>query len=302
MKTIAIGPEKDIPSWNWVGFDLSRELSKYYNVKVFRKYQEISDPELCIFIKEPCPSNLLWNLKRQKTKLIYFPIDYYQNYQSINESKYFLSQYDAIFAHSKRLLKLLKPINPKSFYIEHNNKFALKDIAEYKENGYVIWVGGYEHLIHLINYLQNNSLDLNIKALTNYNNPNSLRAAENAGLTSIPDNIELYEWSESLQYIMMQNAKAAIDIKGNNFSQYTKPPTKAQKYISSGIPFACNHDASAIEYFAAMNFQITEPKDTMRWFSREYYDETIMITKRLKHTLDLETIGNYLHEKISRII
>ena len=302
MKKIAIGPEKDIPSWNWVGFDLSRELSKYYDVKVFRKYQEIEDPELCIFIKEPCPSNLFWNLKNQKTKLIYLPIDYFLSYQSIYEQKYFLSQYNTIFAHSKRLLKLLKPINPQSFYIEHNNKFALKDIAEYKENGYVIWVGGYEHLIHLVNYIQTNSLDLKIKALTNYNNLNSQRAAVHAGLTHVPDNIELYEWSESLQYIMMQNAKAAIDIKGNSFSQYTKPPTKAQKYISSGIPFACNKDAYAVEYFETMNFHIKEPIDIAEWFSKEYYDQTVAVAKNLKYVLDLKTIGDYLHEKISGII
>jgi hypothetical protein len=42
MIRLAIGPEKDTPSWNWVGFDTQRELSNYYNVLTFTSYEKMS--------------------------------------------------------------------------------------------------------------------------------------------------------------------------------------------------------------------------------------------------------------------
>ena len=59
-------------------------------------------------------------------------------------------------------------------------------------------------------------------------------------------------WSERRQEEMMRECKAALDAKATNrFNQYYKPPTKAQQFVASGIPFAVNFESYSAEYSRA---------------------------------------------------
>ena len=104
--------------------------------------------------------------------------------------------------------------------------------------------------------------------------------------------IKSYVWSENKQSELMQLCKAAIDIKSIiHFSQNHKPPTKAQKYISSGIPFAVNKESYSYEYFHKRGLEIPEPTDTDRLFSMDYWQEIQSFSKILKKNINISTVA-----------
>ena len=81
-------------------------------------------------------------------------------------------------------------------------------------------------------------------------------------------------WSEEEQIQLLGEAKAGLDIKGNDFHQMTKPPTKIQQFVASGVPSAVNRDSYSWEWFHGRGFDLADPDDEERWFSRRYWEET----------------------------
>ena len=101
----------------------------------------------------------------------------------------------------------------------------------------------------------------------------------------------------------MASAKAAIDIKGtDSFFQYTKPPTKAQKFVMSGLPLALNHASSPYEYLRNRSLQPATPDDAERWFSEKYWRETSDLGRRLREELSLEAVAGRLRGYIDRLL
>jgi hypothetical protein len=102
---------------------------------------------------------------------------------------------------------------------------------------------------------------------------------------------------------MMEECKAAIDIKyTNDFNQNTKPPTKAQKFVSSGIPFSINKNSYSFEYFQKRNFSLAEPVNQERWFSEEYHSETIKFASMLRQETSIEVVGRKFKEIIDAVV
>ncbi|MGH9552589.1 MAG: hypothetical protein ACRD3W_24630, partial [Terriglobales bacterium] len=80
-------------------------------------------------------------------------------------------------------------------------------------------------------------------------------------------------------------------IKGSDFRQSMKPPEKLQICIASGIPSACNPSSELFAYFRRNGFEIVDPNDMERWFSREYHSETCRFAEILRQKMSLELIG-----------
>jgi hypothetical protein len=51
MKTLAIGPRTNAPSWAWVGQAISGELSSDFNVVLFDSFDQVGNAELVLIIK-----------------------------------------------------------------------------------------------------------------------------------------------------------------------------------------------------------------------------------------------------------
>ena len=97
----------------------------------------------------------------------------------------------------------------------------------------------------------------------------------------------------------MRECKAAIDLKQLNiFNQYYKPPTKAQKYVTSGIPFAINPGSYSEEYFRARGFQVASPVEPERWLSRSYWEQTRKFGLELRASTSLEAVGKRYRDLI----
>lgn len=313
MITVAIGPQTKSPSWDWVGFDTSRELSKYFNVVNFEYAKYPVQADVIIIIKKPPTLTYIETAKRMGTKTIYCPIDFYQNYSHLMKDGPILKKMDLILTHCSRLDTLFLRHNNNIKFIDHNNKYMLPEIAPYKQEGFVLWVGGCQYSAYLIDWLLRNSVKNEFKICTDLSNGRASHAAIELGkklgikirITDKTINgIEAYDWNERIQYELMKEAKAAIDIKGDgNFNQHCKPPTKAQKFIASGIPFAINQSSYATAYFKKRGFEICTPDNTMRWFSEEYYQKTIKIADKLRKETSLESIGlkfkSYIEELLN---
>ena len=274
-KTIAIGPETHRPTWTWVGFDLARELSKYYNIRVFNR-EGVPPSDAAILVKEPLAPNLLdlFGLK----KVIYFPCDYYLSKQDMEQDE-FLKRCSAVISHSKHLLDNVKEFNPRVFHVNHNGKYILPKINEYKEDGFILWVGFSLYIPYLRQWLRKHPLDKKLVILTDFRNRER-----------ISGKVEQRTWTPRLQFELMSLAKAAIDIKGDDFNQLNKPTHKLEAFIASGIPSACNSSPIS-DYLKKKGLNIPEPHDTKRWFSREYYEETVEFGKKLREEVSLTNVG-----------
>lgn len=316
MTVVAIGPERDVPSWNWVGFDTARELSKYYTTATF-KGSDVPPCDVMIVVKQPLPLAAVRAHRERGTRVIYLPIDYYTDVCQIRADTELLREYDLVLSHSERLIPHLEPHNPRTRLVEHNNKYALPQVAGYKEAGYVLWVGGCQYIPFLIAWLKRHPLDREVRLLADIETKRARHAAKMlAHELGVPfymtdtqvNEYEVFNWDERTQFEMMSECKAAIDIKGQNagsvldFNQCTKPPTKAQKYVASGIPFAINADSSPAEYFGGRGFRLATPTDVRRWFSREYWEETGRNAEWLRRDTSIEAVGRKFKQYIDSIL
>jgi hypothetical protein len=279
---------------------MSTELEKYFDVTRFDSFETIPICEALLIVKHRPSLALVKNLRERGVKIIFAPIDLYASPTEILHDRELLESCDLVLSHSEPLLCYLRPYCTRIALVEHHGKYTLPILSSYKQNGYVLWIGGLQYAPYLLHWLRNHPVEREVKILTDLKNLAALSAARSLArklglLIEIgPHWINEHEarvWSETEQLRMMRECKAAIDIKGSDFNQSTKPPTKAQKYVSSGIPFACNWEASASRYFRARSFELASPLDQDRWFSPEYWQETVAFAKGLRERLSIEAVG-----------
>jgi hypothetical protein len=103
--------------------------------------------------------------------------------------------------------------------------------------------------------------------------------------------VRVENWSKERQIELTAGAKAALDIKGQDFRSRHKPPAKAIDFIASGVPLALNPDSCVVEHLARMGFEVASPLDTKRWLSRAYWEETRRFGAALRELLSLHRIG-----------
>ena len=296
--SVSFGPVRDYPSWNWVGKDTVKELSNYIDVQTF-KNEHVPPPTKVVVVIKQLPSKKFFDLADQnKSKVIYCPIDFFLSEGHLKNHAMLLERCSLILSHSERLLNYFNKYG-KSAYIDHHGKYFLDEPSSYKEVGYVLWVGGLQYTPYLINWIRRFPIQYPLRILTDLSNGRA-EAAGNSICKRLDFKLSLQngklnghealEWSENLQKRCLSEAKAAIDIKGTDFNQAHKPPTKAQKYICSGLPLAMN-EGESVDYFRNRNFKIVSPRSQKEWFSKEYWENTQEMGRKLKPKLSLESIG-----------
>lgn len=309
---ISLGPELNTPSWNWVGFDTSRELSKYFHVNHFDDFNSVPIGDVVIIIKKKPKESFIDKCIKANKKIIYIPIDYYISFSQIKEDANIFRKVNMTIIHSERLRKFIEPFCKKIRYVDHNNKYGLTKMNPYKEDGFVLWLGGLEHIGYLIKWVRKFPLKHPLKLLTNINSDRAIFAANNlntrlslglkivAGDRAI-DGHEVIEWSERVQHELMQEAKAGIDIKGTDFNQWSKPATKLQQGISC-MPFSVNSMSYSYEYIKNKGFNIVEPSNQLVWFSEQYWEKTCEISEVIRKETSLEFVGLKYKEYIESIL
>lgn len=312
-KTLAFGRIRDKPSWSWVGFDVARELSKDFDVVLCDSSSALPDCDV-LFVVKKRPSDLLVSRALQAgVKLVYCPVDAYHGVEEIETDAGLLASCSMLLVHCERLLPLLARHCSNAHFVEHHTRYALNETAAYRESGFILWIGSCQYVPYLVRWLEDHPIDHEIKILTDIDNDGARalarKHAEEIGMaleigaedTSIAG-CRVYRWSERRQQEMMRACKAALDVKMTRFfCQYHKPPTKAQKYIASGIPFAVNPESYSAEYFRARGFDVASPLDTERWFSREYWKATRLAGDRLRADTSIEAVAARYRELIESL-
>jgi len=302
-KRIAFGPVRDLPSWGWVGFDTARELSKYYDVQVYHSWSPPPDCDILLVVKERPPEQFVLDAQRKKAKLIYCPVDAYGEIGQLARHADLFRACAMVLVHCERLLPLVRPYCANVHFVDHHIRYATKEMVNYNDAGYILWIGGCQYVPYLARWLEHHPIEQEIRILTDIDNYRARHAARvlaaeigmrfgvYRGTESIAD-CRVYQWSERRQQAMMRECRGALDIKMTaRFEQAHKPPTKAQQYVASGIPFAVNPDSYSAEYFRARGFELASPADTARWLSREYWEETRVWGERLRAATSIEAVG-----------
>lgn len=311
MTRIAFGPRTPAPSWEWVGLGTARALKGYFDITIFDDFERVPAADLVVVVKAAPPPEFVNAAHTKGVQLAYMPIDRYFSAEEVAADAAFFRACDLVLLHSEALAPYFEPFCQRVVFVEHHSRYALDSPATFNPSGYVLWVGACEHLPHVVKWLKTNPLPTDVRLLTNFNNKKAritahFRAHEiGTRLRFAGDTVNGYRmilWSEQAQESMMRECKAAIDVKGDDFNQSTKPPTKAQQFIASGVPFGCNRDSSVAAYFRRRGFDVADAADADRLLSREYWAETRDFAKTLRDRLSLQAISRSYSDMFEALI
>lgn len=311
MKTLAIGPIRDFPSWHWIGLDTARALGRSFETVLFDDFGRVPPCDAVMAIKVAPSPRFVRRVQGRGGRVIYLPIDGYADEAGIRAHRALLGACDLVLAHSEALASCLAPHCRRVGFVEHHGKFTLPELAAYRPEGFILWIGGLQNVPYLLAWIERHPLRHPLRIMTDTANPRALRAARRiaAGLgielrfaAGTINGHEARPWSEAAQSAALRECKAALDIKGDGFNQRTKPPTKAQKYVSSGIPFACNPDSEAARYFRSRGFALASPDAEERWYSEDYWRETQRFAATLRRTIALEAVAETYRAHIEAVL
>jgi len=307
---IAIGPQRPTPSWRWVGRDLGEELARHHTVLFFDEFDQVPDADVIFVVKQRPTLAFVKEAQARKACVGFAPIDIYETASEIEADAEMLRACDLVLLHGEELTPYIAAHTNRTLAVDHHLRFALDPSAEHNPGGFVLWIGATQNLLHLLAWLERNTLPYEVRLLTNISREHWVLAhitAHRLGLKIRFDDGRInghlaYQWSDARQDEMMRACGAAIDIKGTDFSQSTKPPTKAQQFIGSGIPFACNANSPMARHFAKRGFDVAQPHDTERLFSRAYWLETQALSRQLRTELSLPAIAGRFWCAFDRMI
>ena len=300
MTRVAFGPRTDAPSWDWVGVGTARALARHYEVVLFDDFSRAPDADIVVTVKQRPPDAFVEAVLGAGARLVHLPIDRYRSEREIRDEAPFLRACDLVLLHSGSLLPYVAPHCLRVGVVEHHARDALETRVGYRERGFLLWVGGCQHVPHVLKWLEENPVQCEVRLLTDLFDKRARLAAHavahGLGLRlafaeGSVNGVAAAPWSPSLQRELMATCKAAFDIKGVDFNQTTKPPTKAQQFIVSGIPFGCLPGGSVPEYFEGLGFRVADMADPGRLFSREYWEETRAFSDVLRRRTSIEAVG-----------
>ena len=128
-------------------------------------------------VKQPPPIGSVATVHASGGRYVYVPIDYFQSLEAIGAAADVLRSVDMVLVHSDKLLPHLRHYSRRLGRVDHHARAALPELAMYKPEGFVLWVGMCENLPHLIQWIEQNSPGFQIQILTNLNNRQSRMAA-----------------------------------------------------------------------------------------------------------------------------
>jgi hypothetical protein len=211
--------------------------------------------------------------------VIFVPVDFYGSCAEIDNDWRLFRQCARIVVHCPQLAKYFRSYVPVE-HLDHHVRFAIPPEEQRPGDGPILYVGVRSNLPALVAYVNDHPLPREFVVLTNPEDPARPQSATEYGFRS-PDRVRIETWSSDAHRAWLKRASVALDIKGNDFRQRHKPPTKAVDFIASGLPLAVNSDSSSTEYLSEMGFDVASPDEPERWFSDDYRQETVRFGRAL---------------------
>ncbi len=304
---IACGVDTKSPAFEWVGSDIFQKLAQTHQITIFKNYNELKQNryDIVFFIKEMPPLLLLVHLYRHKTKIVYIPVDFFVQKYEVEKYSPQLYLFDCVLIHCERLRLLMENYNDKVFFIDHYLKYEV-DRENKSPEDFILWIGHMQYLPALIECLSQNPLNNNLKILTDVQNFSRRkfmikREMELKGLefnqtldlngNYVLNGYLLEQWTIEKQQAYLEICVAAIDTKDNSFSQATKPPTKGQIFISSGIPLAVPKNSYTHEYFKNIGLDLPDINEIERLLSEKFKNDVVNFQQRYKSKISRDEIA-----------
>jgi hypothetical protein len=283
-------------------------LACYFDIVLFDGLEQPPGADLVLVVKQRPSAAFVDSARRQGARVFFAPIDIYRTAADIAADADMLHGCDAVLVHAPTLRPVLAPFCRRACDVEHHARFALDRLADFNADGPLLWIGAIQHVPHLLHWLDRHEPPGGVLLLTDLDSRSGRIAAHLAArrlgvsLRIGGDAINGHRaerWSEAAQTRLMRRCKASIDIKGDSFAQTTKPPTKAQQCVASGVPFGANATHPAMAYFAARGFDLADATDFRRLLSRGYWAETRAFAARLREWTSLDAVGRAYHRILS---
>jgi hypothetical protein len=296
---VAVGPV--MPgwgSWDWVGADLLKELARWCRAIPFDGW-EVPDANVVVVVKH-APSQDWAEAATQRAALVYCPVDFYGSPAAIDADGPLLRQCARVVVHCERLRRYFAPYAPVE-YLDHHVKFAGPLRQAPVERGYLLWVGVRSNLGALLAWVNAHPLPEELLVLTNAEDPRRPPQPRDFGFRS-DCAVRIEEWSPARHLEAVSGARAALDVKGEDFRARHKPPAKAIDFLAAGVPLAMNPDSCVVEHLARLGFDVPSPLDAALWLSREYAEEARRFGAALRELLSLERIGRRVRRLIEEVL
>lgn len=288
LPVVAFGPA--MPgwgSWEWVGADLVRELSPSFETVSFDG-PPLPDCDVVVVVKHAPAIDAALRGARHAA-VIFCPVDNYDSAAAIDADGAMLRRCARIVVHCERLRRYFAPYAPVD-YMDHHVKFAAPMRETHHTDGFVLWVGVRSNVPFLAEWLARHPLGEPLVVLTNFEDPHRPIRPDEVGLAN-DGSVRIENWSAERHMALVTAARAALDVKGDDFRQRHKPPAKAIDFLASGCPVAANPGSSVAEHLERLGFSVATPLEPDRWFSRAYWEETRRFAPALRELLSLERVG-----------
>jgi hypothetical protein len=253
-------------SWEWLGQELIPLWQQQYAVSTFYYEQAPPSHGTVVIIKHPPPPAWWQEVRQVNRRCVYAPVDHYGSVIEIDQDAWWLTQLDHLLVHASRLKRYFTAYSPVSF-VDHHWRFVIPDAVNPRSEGPILWVGVHTNLLPLVAWLQTHPLPAPLLVLTN----TDLLDPVKHGFPD-SDEVTMQPWSPENHLAALQLARGALDVKGDDFRQRHKPPTKAIDYLMSGVPLAMPRHSGSVERLQQMGLAIPDPTEGNRWFSPEYLE------------------------------
>jgi glycosyltransferase involved in cell wall biosynthesis len=231
---------------------------------------------------------------------VYCPVDLYDGPDAIAADAAFLRLCARVVVHYHRLRPYFEPFAPVA-ELDHPVKFAAPLRRSFRRSGNLLWVGVCSNLPPLVEWANRHDLPAPLDVLTNFENPDRPPAPGEYGFRpGLP--VRLHAWSPERQVAFTERARAALDVKGDDFRSLHKPPAKAVDFVASGLPLAMNPGSSPVEYLARLGLAVADPLDARRWLSEDYWRESARFGKRLRRRLTGERVGARVRRIVADVL
>ncbi|WP_020471400.1 glycosyltransferase family 4 protein [Zavarzinella formosa] len=286
--TIAIGPEfTGWGSWDWVGRSLVDGLGGRFITSVWKPW-ETPEADIVVLVKHLPPAGWAERVARDSA-LVFCPVDVYGSASAIVSDADWLRRCSLILVHSRRLMTYFSSL-AETAYIDHPIKYAAPMRESRQQTGSLLWVGVRTNIPPLADWLDRHPLPLPLDILTNPEHPGDVLKASAFGFRAGQD-IRIHNWSPGLHVAMTRQARAAFDIKGDDFRSRHKPPAKLIDFVASGIPVAINPGSGPGEHLAALGLNVPSPLDERQWLSESYWLATRQAGRQLLADLSPSSVA-----------
>ena len=303
----AIGPMVGLPSTEWVGRDIADQLeSKGIKIVTFNGFNDDFEADV-IFIVKIMPS-LEWLIKKsfENIYLVYFPVDIFDFRWKEWLYKEHFKYFDLFYIHSTRIANILTTKKKYIRFVNHYLKYSVKRGRNIDKRN-ILWVGHLEYLPSLMIFFEKNHIDSKqytvladlekfkyyAKQIKEELCSEGIRYTEE-WLSKFKVKIcghTIEQWTEEKQRVALETCVAAIDTKLEKYGHSNKPPTKAQKYIFNGIPFAAPKSSYSYEYFSSLGLEIPDPSDLDILNSSSYRKKVEVFNKKFRYLVDIENVA-----------